>query len=317
MARPYPPQVTTRRSRASRVVGWTLPVAVAVAIAFMVNGSWDLTSSRVAFSLDEGATAAPIAPDTPYGTYGSTELVTALEPLLIAQAQSIDVTSWAQDHGTDAIMDAVSEAAVQNPYIYLNEWVVQTFAGSVTLRPVYAHSDEEAERRRSETRQAAADALVAARADEADSDAEKATLIHHYIVTQAAYDTQAADAIEVGSEIPIVQRSQEAYGILVEGTAVCGGYAMAFTAMAELAGLDAVTVTGTDSTSTLTADHAWNKVLIDGRWMLVDTTWDDPDRGPQHISTDYLLVADGDPLLSTRVADEHWVVPENRRLFGA
>ncbi|GIG54348.1 transglutaminase domain-containing protein [Demequina activiva] len=313
----YPATVPPRRSRASRALGLLVPVAVAAGIASMVSGGWGSTPERVQFTVVEDATAAPIAPDTPYGTYSSTPMAVALEPLLVTQAPAIDVTQWAHEHGTDAILAAVGEAAIQSPYVYVDLWTVRELAGTFTLQPNYVYDDEEAERRRSETRQAAADALVAAGVAGAASDAEKASLIHHYIVTAATYDTQASDALEVGRALPIVQQSQEAYGILVEGSAVCTGYAMAFTAMAELAGLDAVTVTGTDSTSELSAGHAWNKVLVDGRWVLVDTTWDDPDQGPRDISTEYLLVKDGDPLLSTRVADEDWMMPESRREFGA
>lgn len=309
---PLPPQRTSLRRR----LGWALPIGVAAGIVYMVTGGWDLTASRVDFTVDEGAKAAPIPADTPYGTYGSSEMVRSLEQLLVEQSRSIDVTRWASEHGADAIMAAVQEAATQNPYIYVDSWKLQELGGTLTLDPGYSYEDQEAERRRSQTRQAAADALIASGAHGAASDAEKATLIHHFIVSQASYDFEASDAIETGQSLPIVQRSQEAYGILVEGTAVCAGYSMAFTAMAELAGLDAVTVTGTDSTSELTASHAWNKVLIDGQWLLVDTTWDDPDRGPDRIDTDYLLVADGDPLLSTRVADDSWVMPESRALFS-
>lgn len=112
-------------------------------------------------------------------------------------------------------------------------------------------------------------------------------------------------------------QSQEAYGIFVFGTAVCNGYAQAFTAMAEAAGLEAVMVTGSDSAGDTGGNHAWNKVRIDGRWLLVDVTWNDPTGWTGGILHDYLLIADDHPLLATRTVDSQWVVDANLASFAS
>lgn len=74
-------------------------------------------------------------------------------------------------------------------------------------------------------------------------------------------------------------RSHDAFGALVEGTAVCDGYAAAYTLLCRMAGIRCGTVIGTATTPEgATGDHAWN--LVDfGDWaMLADVTWDDQDK---------------------------------------
>ncbi len=63
-----------------------------------------------------------------------------------------------------------------------------------------------------------------------------------------------------------------AYGALVEGQAVCEGYAEAFAYLLRQAGIRCMTVGGT----TDGGNHAWTAVCIDGQWYYTDPTWDDP-----------------------------------------
>ena len=60
---------------------------------------------------------------------------------------------------------------------------------------------------------------------------------------------------------------QSMYGALVEKNCVCNGYAMAFTYLCSIAGLDVFGVTCND--------HAWNMVKVDDCWYCVDVTWMD------------------------------------------
>lgn len=263
---------------------------------------------------DDGSTVT----DSGYPAFGSTDLVRTLEAGLTAQDDTIRVSAWDGRGGFDAINDAMFEALSQNPYAYVTEWQVMSLSTGFEITPSYTYDAVEAERRRAATRTAAADALAASGASAATTDVDKVTAIHDWIVDYASYDMGVFESIERGETGPRVAQSQEAYGILVMGTAVCNGYAMAFTAMAEQAGLNAVVVTGADSAGLTGGSHAWNKVLIDGEWLLVDATWDDPIGMPQgETLRDYLLVPDGSPLLSTRTTGTDWMVDENLGAFGA
>lgn len=62
-----------------------------------------------------------------------------------------------------------------------------------------------------------------------------------------------------------------AYGALMNGKAVCQGYAYAFKLLCDRAQIPCWIVTGTYGSE----PHAWNYVWLDGNYYLVDVTWDD------------------------------------------
>ncbi|WP_062076393.1 transglutaminase domain-containing protein [Demequina globuliformis] len=250
----------------------------------------------------------PSAPEVAYPVYGSSELVTYIAAHTVAQSARIDVTHWARTHSTEHVGDAVLEAFTQNPYAYVDGYRVSDDGTSVVLEPTYVYSADEAEHRRAVTSQAVTTGLTASGADVATTDSERVTRIHDYIATIADYDYAAYELINNGVlDDPRVQQSQEAYGIFSAATAVCNGYAQAFLAMAKAAGVDVVQVTGTVSSGMTVGNHAWNKVRIDGQWVVVDVTWDDPDVGLAP-GREYLMLPPGDAALVTRVEDSNWVV---------
>lgn len=72
--------------------------------------------------------------------------------------------------------------------------------------------------------------------------------------------------------------NHQAVGPLVEGEAVCDGYAKAFKYACDQKGIPCLIVVGT-ATNNIgeTGTHAWNYVQMeDGKWYQVDTDWDDP-----------------------------------------
>ena len=62
------------------------------------------------------------------------------------------------------------------------------------------------------------------------------------------------------------------YGTLVEGKAVCGGYACTFMICCKMMGIDCLYVSGWSKNG---ETHGWNQVCIEGDWYEVDCTWDD------------------------------------------
>lgn len=67
--------------------------------------------------------------------------------------------------------------------------------------------------------------------------------------------------------------AHNAYGALVEGLAVCEGYAEALQCLLQRVGIQSIQVYGESRDE----NHAWNMVLIDGEYYLVDLTWNDQD----------------------------------------
>ena len=95
------------------------------------------------------------------------------------------------------------------------------------------------------------------------SDYDKAKTLHDRLIGAVTYISSDYD--------------QSAYGALVEGRAVCNGYARAYQHLLQKVGIPAWHVWGVGleySTNTL-QDHAWNLVKLDGQWYYTDVTWDD------------------------------------------
>jgi hypothetical protein len=97
------------------------------------------------------------------------------------------------------------------------------------------------------------------------SDLEKELAIHGYVVKNTAYDFDNY----INERVP--DDSYTAYGTLINGKAVCQGYADTMKLLLNLAGIEAQVVVGYAK-----EPHAWNLVKIDGQYYHLDATWDDP-----------------------------------------
>ena len=82
------------------------------------------------------------------------------------------------------------------------------------------------------------------------NDFEREEYINNYIIDNCRYDEEAAENNDVqGNE-------NDAYGALVDGKAVCEGYARAFQLLCNKANIDCVLLSGTADSD----NHAWNGV---------------------------------------------------------
>ncbi len=106
---------------------------------------------------------------------------------------------------------------------------------------------------------------------------QKAKAIHDYLILNCTYDKKAAEIL--GNKY---DDAFTAYGALVEGSAVCQGYAAAFNLMAKKCGLQSMTVCGRAGGIA----HAWTYAKLGSKYSYIDCTWDDPDDGDE-IRDDY------------------------------
>lgn len=117
------------------------------------------------------------------------------------------------------------------------------------------------------------------------TDSQKINAVHDWMVRNIAYDYDNY----LADTIPHHSYYQE--GAILYGTAVCGGYAKTFCSFMDVLGIECEYVSGQGNGGR----HAWNRVLLNGRWLYIDVTWDDPvpDRGPNApIRYTYYLVED-------------------------
>lgn len=92
----------------------------------------------------------------------------------------------------------------------------------------------------------------------------KVYIIHNYIVNNCKYATDYET-----NKNPYYYT---AYGALLNGKAVCDGYASAAKILFDLCGIENIKVTGTSKGN----GHAWNLIKLDNDYYHIDTTWDDP-----------------------------------------
>lgn len=93
-----------------------------------------------------------------------------------------------------------------------------------------------------------------------------------YEMEKALHDMLAVHVTYVSTS-----NAHNAYGALVEGKAVCEGYAEALQCLLHRVGIQSVEIFGygINPATGLGEPHAWNAVRIDGEYYLVDLTWND------------------------------------------
>ena len=94
------------------------------------------------------------------------------------------------------------------------------------------------------------------------SDSDKVKIIHDYIINNTTYDQNRSD-----NNIKQYE-SDNAYGALIEGHALCGGYTDAMMLFLEKFNIESYKISSTN--------HIWNYLKLNGTWYNLDLTWDDP-----------------------------------------
>ena len=109
--------------------------------------------------------------------------------------------------------------------------------------------------------------LMLARLSPEMSEYEKEKALHDMLASQIVYDSNRETA----------PNAHNAYGALVEGRAVCEGYAESLQCLLHRVGIQSVEIFGygINPTTGIGEPHAWNAVRIDGEYYLVDLTWND------------------------------------------
>ena len=94
------------------------------------------------------------------------------------------------------------------------------------------------------------------------SDEEKIKQAHNYIINNSKYDKDRSDNNIVN------YKSDTAYGTLLEGYSLCGGYTDAMELFLEDLNIKSYKIAS--------ENHVWNAVYLNNAWYHLDLTWDDP-----------------------------------------
>lgn len=129
--------------------------------------------------------------------------------------------------------------------------------GKVTLKIDYIYSDNDIK-------------LIEAKVKEIEStiwqdnmsDEDKIKEVHNYIINNSRYDSDRSDKNIVN------YKSDTAYGTLLQGYSLCGGYTDAMELFLEDMNLKSYKISS--------ENHVWNALYLNGTWYHLDLTWDDP-----------------------------------------
>ncbi len=130
------------------------------------------------------------------------------------------------------------------------------------LCPTFADASSDAARLYAEARD-----VLSRIVSDTMTDYQKVFAIYRYLANTVTYDTVAASS---GTS---VYRSYTAYGALMDGVAVCDGYASAFRLMCLIEGIACEERSGRTDPSDPASGHAWNTYTIDGVTYACDVTW--------------------------------------------
>lgn len=111
------------------------------------------------------------------------------------------------------------------------------------------------------------------------SDYDKIKIFHDYIINNTSFDIETANTKSRDKTL-----SHTAYGLITNHKAICGGYSDVMSIYLYLLNIPNYRIA--------TNEHVWNLVYIDGEWLHLDLTWDDPvtSDGTDELLYDYFLI---------------------------
>lgn len=186
--------------------------------------------------------------------------------------QEMDVSAF---HATRAeLIEAYRALLDREPlFFYVSRSLSYTYDREgyiLKVYPAYAMSSEETAHAISELN-AFAD-TVASLASPNFTEGDKALFIYQYLGGNFSYS-------------PSGEENYDVYAMLTEGHGVCQAFSLAFILLGRRLGLQV------DMVTSITMDHAWNHVMVDGRWYHADITRDLP-TGDQPLTYHRFLLCD-------------------------
>ena len=106
---------------------------------------------------------------------------------------------------------------------------------------------------------------------------EQIKLIHDHIIDNTEYDKLKSEDINNST-----YKSNTAYGVLKQGFGICSGYSDAMKLF-----LDKLNIINYKVSND---QHIWNLVYLDGEWLHLDLTWDDPANNENITRDNYFLI---------------------------
>ena len=186
--------------------------------------------------------------------YGN--VITAVEKGYKALQTTIDLSEFNITY--DELRDIIEYLCIDHGYYYVKGAYNYSTKGENVeeYNPEYYMTAKEIEKIDRQIEEIANS--VAEEAAKQKTDIEKLIYIHNFLIANITYGSGNTD------------NANNLYGAFILKNTLCTGYSEAFSLLASKVGIKAWVVTS------MKLAHAWNIVLLDGRYYFVDCAWDDP-----------------------------------------
>lgn len=215
----------------------------------------DSAGNKVSFTKKNGDPLSSLVDfDSITAKYGA--VIAAVEKGYKSLQTTIDLSDFSITY--EELHDVVKYLSINHGYYYVKSAYNYSSLGNsvVEYNPSYFWNAEEIKKIDSKIEAEAS--RIASEAKDLKTDLEKFLYIHNSLILNITYGAENID------------RDNNLYGAFVLKNTLCTGYSEAFCQIAEKLGLKAWVVTSN------TLGHAWNLVLLNGRYYFVDCAWDDP-----------------------------------------
>ena len=270
----------------------TISLIICILISLLVLINIDSISNKIALFLENNKKVAISSPNDYYKNYDfkfvqeSNQYVPySYQGLLNIVFSTLNngwdnFTFYCPDEYTDCLkdMNKISNDTTLlsniNNYVhpyntYSKIGIVSNITGEITIYITKLFSDSDIEKINK-----GVDDIITKYIKSDMSDDDKLLVIHDYIINNTRYDINKSN-----------DASYTALGPLFNGTAVCSGYADLMAIFISKFGLKNYKVASNT--------HVWNAVLVNGEWLNIDLTWDDPITKDSDVDTlqhDFFLV---------------------------
>lgn len=150
--------------------------------------------------------------------------------------------------------------------------------GEITIKVNYIYTKEQISYINNEV-----DLIIKQYYDKNQDMKENIKKIHDYIINDTTYDVNYKKNKD--------KYTFNAYGTLLNHLATCNGYSDLMAIILSKLGIDNYKIAYNPTGDTNDDGHVWNAVYIDGKWLHLDLTWDDPvGDGHDYLYHKYFLV---------------------------
>ena len=240
--------------------------------------------------------------------YGIEDLLNIMYTII--NSKTTDFTFYCPKEYTDCINDMKEITKDKTLLTHLNNFVhpFNSFSsieasisdsGEIIIKVNYLYTEEESKQIIDKVRELLNTLIT----KDITEDYAKIKTIHDYIINNTKYDLDNLEEM----------KSHTAYGPLFNNLATCNGYTDLMAIFLTEMGYVNYKVATTKENNDTTEGHVWNAVKIDGEWLHLDLTWDDPvsSDGSNYLYHKYFLIdteelktADANITSSDHVFDE-------------